>query len=62
MKATCVRFSDLEHQQLQELSKQTERSMNNIIRDAVRAYLVNSGVSNFTRVPSGSLSPQSDRT
>ena len=39
MKRVSVRFADKEHEDLVELGEQTERSMNDLIREAVRQYL-----------------------
>lgn len=39
MKRVTARFSDKEHEGLTKLAEQSERSMNDVIRDAVRQYL-----------------------
>jgi predicted HicB family RNase H-like nuclease len=39
MKALNVRFSDQEHKDLQSASQQVERSINELVREAVRDYL-----------------------
>ncbi len=39
MKRVSVRFADQEHEGLAALSEQTERSLNDLIREAVRQYL-----------------------
>ena len=46
MKALSVRFSDEEHKQLKTTSAQLERSINELIREAVRQYLSKLGTSN----------------
>ncbi|WP_442994328.1 ribbon-helix-helix protein, CopG family [Scytonema sp. PRP1] len=38
MQKLTVRFSDKEHQDLTKLSEKTERSLNDLIREAVRQY------------------------
>ncbi len=44
MKRVSVRFADKEHEDLVFLSKQTERSINELVREAVRKYVeVNTG-------------------
>ncbi|HEY9871983.1 MAG TPA: ribbon-helix-helix domain-containing protein [Candidatus Obscuribacterales bacterium] len=44
MKRVTARFSDKEHQGLLQLANQSERSMNDVIRDAVRQYLQTWGI------------------
>ncbi|WP_414581257.1 ribbon-helix-helix protein, CopG family [Scytonema sp. PCC 10023] len=39
MQKLTVRFSDKEHQDLTKLSQNTERSLNDLIREAVRQYI-----------------------
>ncbi|NJR48903.1 MAG: ribbon-helix-helix protein, CopG family [Leptolyngbyaceae cyanobacterium CSU_1_3] len=39
MKRISVRFADKEHEDLEKLSQQLERSMNDLIREAVRKYV-----------------------
>ena len=39
MKAINIRFADEEHKKLQELSKVLERSINELVREAVREHL-----------------------
>jgi predicted HicB family RNase H-like nuclease len=39
MKKLTVRFSDSEHEELTQRSLEIERSLNEIIREAVREYL-----------------------
>jgi predicted HicB family RNase H-like nuclease len=46
MKALNVRFSDKEHKDLQCASQQLERSINELVREAVREYLTRLGASN----------------
>ena len=46
MKALNVRFSDKEHKDLQQASQQLERSINELVRGAVREYLLKLGASN----------------
>jgi len=46
MKALNVRFSDKEHKDLQQASQQLERSINELVREAVREYLLKLGASN----------------
>ena len=41
MKALNIRFSDKEHKDLQEMSQHLERSINDLVREAVREHLVN---------------------
>lgn len=44
MQKLTVRFSDREHEGLTRLAQQTERSMNDLVREAVREYLDIRGV------------------
>ncbi|HAZ47627.1 MAG TPA: CopG family transcriptional regulator [Cyanobacteria bacterium UBA11369] len=46
MKALNVRFSDKEHENLKETSQRLERSINDLVREAVREYLLKLGASN----------------
>ena len=46
MKAMNVRFSDQEHKDLKTASKAQERSINEIVREAVRGYLTKLETSN----------------
>ena len=46
MKALNVRFSDKEHKDLQCASQQLGRSINELVREAVREYLTRLGASN----------------
>ena len=46
MKALNIRFSDKEHEDLQKASQQSERSINELVREAVREYLLKLGASN----------------
>jgi predicted HicB family RNase H-like nuclease len=39
MKRVSVRFADKEHEDLALLSEEKERSLNDLIREAVRQYL-----------------------
>ncbi len=39
MKAVSIRFADTEHEDLAKLSSQVERSINDIVREAVRQYI-----------------------
>ncbi|MFB2767887.1 ribbon-helix-helix protein, CopG family [Pelatocladus sp. BLCC-F211] len=39
MQKLTVRFSDKEHQDLTKLSQKTERSLNDLVREAVRQYI-----------------------
>jgi len=39
MKQVSVRFADKEHEDLALLSQQLERSLNDVIREAVRQYV-----------------------
>ena len=39
MQKLTVRFSDKEHQDLTNLSHKTERSLNDLIREAVRQFV-----------------------
>jgi predicted transcriptional regulator len=39
MQQRTVRFSDQEHQDLTKLSLKTERSLNDLIREAIRQYV-----------------------
>ncbi|MBO3461415.1 ribbon-helix-helix protein, CopG family [Aetokthonos hydrillicola Thurmond2011] len=47
MKALNIRFSDKEHENLQQTSKNLERSINDIVREAVRQYLQKLEASNL---------------
>lgn len=40
MQKLTVRFLDKEHQDLTKLSQKTERSLNDLVREAVRQYIV----------------------
>lgn len=40
MKALNIRFSETEHQQLLIAKEKQERSINDIVREAVRQYLI----------------------
>jgi predicted DNA-binding protein len=44
MKRVSVRFADKEHEDLEKLSQELERSMNDLIREAVRQYIQNQSV------------------
>lgn len=44
MKRVSVRFADKEHELLVNLSEQVERSINDLIREAVRKYMETQGV------------------
>ncbi|MCY7277365.1 MAG: ribbon-helix-helix protein, CopG family [Phormidesmis sp. CAN_BIN44] len=44
MKRVSVRFADKEHEDLANLSKQLERSLNDLIRESVRQYIENQSV------------------
>lgn len=46
MKALNIRFSDKEHKDLQKASQECERSINDLVREAVREYLLRMGASN----------------
>ncbi|BAZ20099.1 hypothetical protein NIES4073_09750 [Kalymmatonema gypsitolerans NIES-4073] len=46
MKALNIRFSDKEHKDLQETSQRLERSINDLVREAVREHLLKLGASN----------------
>ncbi|MEI2580949.1 ribbon-helix-helix protein, CopG family [Scytonema sp. PRP1] len=46
MKALNIRFSDKEHKDLQQASQELERSINELVREAVREYLLKLGASN----------------
>jgi predicted HicB family RNase H-like nuclease len=46
MKALNIRFSDKEHKDLQQTSQLLERSINEIVREAVREYMTKLGASN----------------
>ncbi len=46
MKALNVRFSDQEHKELQNASQLLERSINDLIREAVRDHLLKLRASN----------------
>lgn len=45
MKALNIRFADQEHEELQKWSKKLERSINELVREAVREYLSKMGTS-----------------
>ena len=47
MKALNIRFSDKEHKGLQHRSQQEERSINELVREAVRSYLSKSQRANL---------------
>lgn len=46
MKAVTVRFSDREHEKLAKLSQKVERSINELVREAVRIYVEQQKASN----------------
>ncbi len=46
MKALNIRFSDREHEDLRKWSEKLERSINELVREAVRDYLSRLGTSN----------------
>jgi len=41
MKRISIRFADKEHDELSALSKEMERSINDLVREAVRQYIEN---------------------
>lgn len=45
MKALNIRFADSEHKELQMWSQKLERSINELVREAVREYLSKLGAS-----------------
>jgi predicted DNA-binding protein len=45
MKAINIRFADEEHKKLKEVSQLLERSINELVREAVRKYISESGFS-----------------
>jgi predicted DNA-binding protein len=43
MKRFALRLSDKEHEELEKLAQDLERSMNDVVREAIRKYLESHG-------------------